>query len=70
MLLVGDLEASEHSGAFLISRNVHPALSIHSSVSIHAFHAPGQLMAVLVRNIKPLVVMAIGRTPSHSRASR
>lgn len=58
MLLVGGLEASEHFGAFLLSRNVHPALSIHNSVSIHTFHAPAQLMAILVRNAKSLVVMA------------
>ena len=60
MLLVGGLEASERFSAFLLSRNVHPALSIHtsvSSVSIHTFHVPAQLMAILVRNTKLLVVM-------------
>lgn len=56
-LLVGGLEASEHFGAFLLLRNVHPALSIHSSMSIHTLHAPGLLMGVLVRNPKSSVMM-------------
>ena len=54
MLLVGSLEASEHFGAFLLFRNVHPALSIHTSVSIHTFRVPAQLRAILLRNTKTL----------------
>lgn len=47
MLLVGGLEESECFSAFLLSRNVHPALNIPTSVSIYTFHVPAQLTVIL-----------------------
>ena len=58
MLLVSGLESSECFSAFLLSGNLHPAPSIRTSVFIRTFHMPTWLMASLVRNTKPLVVMA------------